>query len=810
MGSFLRDLRFGARALARAPGFTVVALLTLAIGIGANTTIFSVVNAVLLKPLPFPEPERLVAVYQTQPSQNVFNNGASYPNYAEWQSRARSFEALGAIRMHDFTLTGRGEPALVAAGTVTANVFDVFHPHPLLGRALGAPDDVPGAPPVAVLGEALWRERFGADPAVVGKTVALDERLFTIVGVLPDAFRTPPSNPPAQLWTPLAQDPVFGDLRQRRAGHYLTIVGRLKHGAALGPAQAELAAIAADLARQYPKENEGWGIRLVPLAESLVAGVRTALTVLLGAVGLLFLIACVNVANLLLARSGARSREVAIRTALGAGRARLVRQLLTECLLLGVAGGTLGLLAAYSGMRLLRAWLPSDLPRAAEIAIDGRVLAFSFLASLAAAAVFGLAPALQATGANLTGMLREGSLGAGESGGKRRLRDLLVLAETAVSFILLVGAGLLAKSFLRLRDVDLGFRPEHVLTAGYSLPRTQFSKPEQWTDFSTRLIERLNRLPGVDAAAAALPLPLYGGGLHFEFQIEGRAAEKAAGSDLAANYTAATPRYFAALGIPMLRGRAFSDSDAAGSPSVCIVSSAFARRYFPGEDPIGRRLLFGFTESVPREIVGVAGDVKRDGLGEASRPEMYVPFVQDPWWASYVAIRAAGDPGRLAGALREEVRALDPALPLEGVQPMTQIVADSVAQPRFRTTLLALFSVTALLLAAIGIYGVLSYSVGRRTREVGVRLALGATRGDVIRLVFRQGLGLTALGLAAGLAGALLLTRYLSSLLFEVSRWDVATYAAVAFLLLTAAVLACWIPARRAMRVDPVVALRFE
>ena len=548
----------------------------------------------------------------------------------------------------------------------------------------------------------------------------------------------------------------------------------------------------------------------MPLAESLVAGVRTALTVLLGAVGLLFLIACVNVANLLLARSGARSREVAIRTALGAGRARLVRQLLTECLLLGVAGGALGFLAAYSGMGLLRAWLPSDLPRAAEIAIDGRVLAFSFLASLAAAAVFGLAPALQATGANLTGMLREGSLGAGESGGKRRLRDLLVLAETAVSFILLVGAGLLAKSFLRLRDVDLGFRPEHVLTAGYSLPRTQFSKPDQWVGFSTRLVERLNRLPGVEAAAAALPLPLYGGGLHFEFQIEGRAPEKAAGSDLAANYTAATPRYFAALGIPVIRGRAFSDSDAAGSPRVCIVSSAFARRYFPGEDPIGRRLVFGFTESVPREIVGVAGDVKRDGLGEASRPEMYVPFVQDPWWASYVAIRAAGDPGRLAGALREEVRALDPALPLEGVQPMTQIVAESVAQPRFRTTLLALFSVTALLLAAIGIYGVLSYSVGRRTREVGVRLALGATRGDVIRLVFRQGLGLTALGLAAGLAGALLLTRYLSSLLFEVSRWDVATYAAVAFLLLAAAALACWIPARRAMRVDPVVALRFE
>ena len=807
MGDLRRDLRFALRSLARSPGFTAVALATLAFGIGANTAIFSVVNGVLLRPLPFPEADRLVAVYQTFPNQNVSNAGLSYPNYADLSAAARSFETLGAIRMHDYTLTGRGEPMLAVAATVTSNVFAVFRATPLLGRVLAAADDSPGAPPVAVLSEKLWRERFGGDPSVLGQSVLLDARPFTIVGVLPAAFRTPPESPPAELWTPLVQDPVFADLEERRGGHYLTVVGRLAPDAALPAANGEAAAIQTRLAHQFPKENEGWGIRLVPLAEGLVAGVRTALWVLLGAVALVFLIACANVANLLLVRSAARSREVAVRTALGAERGRLVRLLLTESLVLGFAGGALGIALAAAGMGALRGWLPADLPRAADVRLDLRVLAFSVVVSILSAAIFGLVPALQASRADLAVGLREGAPASGESGAKRRLRDLLRVAETALSFVLLVGAGLLGRSFLRLQSVRLGFEPEHVLTAGLSLPRAQYAKPDQWIGFYTRLVERLQAIPGVAGAAAALPLPLEGGGLHFEFKIEGRPAPATA-LDFSANYTAVTPQYFSVLRVPLLRGRVFAESDAATAPKVCLISDTFAKRYFPGEDPLGHSLVFGFTDSVPRRIVGVVGDVRRDGLAAVSRPEMYVPFVQDPWWASYLALRASGDPGALASAVRREVHAIDPTLPIEGAQPMTQVVYDSVAQPRFRTRLVGVFGAAALLLAVLGIYGVMSYSVGRRAREVGIRAALGASRGDVLRLVLRQGLGLTALGLAGGALGSAILTRFVASVLYDVGPLDPATYAGVALLLAAAGALACLLPAFRATRVNPVRALR--
>jgi putative ABC transport system permease protein len=809
MRTLVQDLKFAARTLWKSPGFTAVALATLALGIGANTAIFSVVDAVLLRPLPFPEPDRLVRVYQTQTAQGILNNGVSYPNYTDFAGRGRALEGLAAIRMHDYTLTGRGEPTLVAAGTVTSNLFGLLRARPLLGRGLVPSDDAPAAAPVAVLSERLWRERFGADTAIAGKPIQLDEKPFTVVGVAPASFRTPPGYPEADLWTPLPQDPVFGDLKEKRGGHYLTLIGRLKGGVSMGQAEAELATIGAGLSRQFPKENEGWGVRVIPLAESLVGGVRAALLVLLGAVSLVFLIACANVANLLLVRAGARSREVAIRTALGAARGRLIRQLLTECLLLGLLGGALGVALAGLGMGALRAWLPADLPRAGDVALDARVLLFALGASLLSAVAFGLAPAIQGSGSNLSDALREGSSGAGESGGKKRLRDLLVVAETAVSFVLLVGAGLLGRSFLRLQEVRLGFDPSHVLTAGFSLPRNQYSRPEQWTAFYTQLVSRLKARPGVEAVAASLPLPLYGGGLNFGFQIEGRAPERE-GTDQTANYTALTPDYFRVLRVPLVQGRLLNESDAAGSARVCLISSAFAKRHFPGENPVGRRLVFGFKESVPREIVGVVGDVKRDGLAAPSKPEMYVPFVQDPWWAAYLGLRTSGDPAALSGILRDEVRALAPTLPVEAVQPMTQIVRDSVAQPRFQTTLIGLFAAAALGLAVIGIYGVLSYSVGRRTREVGIRLALGASPGDVLRLILRQGLALTGVGLAAGLFGALLLTRSLSGLLFDVGRLDVATYASVVLVLLAAGLAACWFPARRAVRVDPVRALRYE
>ncbi len=812
MKNLPQDLRYAIRALRRSPAFTAVALATLALGIGANTAIFSVVNAVLLQPLPFPDSDRLVAFYQTLPAKGVTTAGVSFPNYSDFASRSRSFEQLGAIRMHDYTLTGQGEPALVVGGTVTGNVFAMLRTRPLLGRGLAASDGAPDAAPVAVLSERLWRERFGGDPAAVGRTVRLDERVFTVVGVMPGSFHSPPDRPPAELWAALVQDPVFGDLRQKRGGHYLTVVGRLRPNVTIGAAEAELATIARGLSQQYPKDNESWGVRLLPLAESLIAGVRTALWVLLGAVSLVFLIACVNVANLMLVRSSARSRELAVRTALGAGRGRLARQLLTEALVLGLTGGALGVALAVAGMKALRAWLPADLPRVSEVGIDGRVLVFSLLASLAASVVFGVGPAFAAGRANLSAALREGSAGAGESGKRRRLRSLLIAGETAFSFVLLVGAALLIRSFLRLQEVPLGFRPDGVLTAGMSLPRAQYAKPEQWRGFYGSLVERLRSEPGVESAAAALPLPLAGAGLNFAFSIEGRANEGEGANDKTANYTAATPDYFRVMGVPLAAGRTFDDRDAPGAPQICVVSSAFARRYFPGEEPIGKRLVFGFQTPVAREIVGVVGDVKRDGLAMPSQPEMYVPFAQEPWWAAYAVVRTAsgGDPARLSSALRADVRALDPTLPIENVAPMRSFIDDSVAQPRFRTTLLGLFGASALLLAVLGIYGVISYSVGRRTREVGIRLALGAAPADVLRMVLFEGLALVGVGLALGLAGAFLATRALSSLLFEVSRLDAGSWIGVAALLLLAGLAASWLPARRATRVDPVSALRAE
>ncbi|HWZ85042.1 MAG TPA: ABC transporter permease, partial [Thermoanaerobaculia bacterium] len=764
VGDFGQDLRFGVRALRKSPAFTAVALATIALGIGANTAIFSVVSAVLFRPLPFPRPDELVAVFQTNPGLGVAQNGVSYPNYADWAGRARSFEDLAALRMHDYTLTGAGEPELVAAGTVTSNLFRLLRVRPLAGRVLAAEDDAPGAPAVVLLGERLWRSRFGADPAIVGRSITLDGRLCEVVGVAPASFKTPPEYPPAELWLTLTHDPIFADLGQRRGGHYLRILGRLANGIGLESAQAELAAIEGGLARDYPKENEGWGVRLVPLAESLVSGVRTALLVLLAAVGLVFLIACANVANLLLARGSARSREIAVRMALGAGRGRLVRQLLTESLLLGLAGGVLGLGLAFAGLRGLRAWLPADLPRSSEIHVDAAVLLFALGTSVLAAVVFGLAPAVATASVNLSTTLKEGSAAAGAGRGRRRVRGLLVVAEIALSFLLLAGAGLLLRSLVRLQEVPLGFHPESVLTAGLSLPRAQYSKPEQWIAFYRRLSEALQSEPGVVAAAAVLPLPLEGGGLNFGFTIEGRPDQKP-GGDRTANYTALTPEYFRVLGVSLVRGRLFAPRDAAGATRVCAISSAFAGQYFPGEDPIGKRLVFGFTESVPREIVGIVADVKRNGPGAPSQPEMYVPFDQDPWWAAYVAVRVRGDPERLASVLRASVRSLDPTLPVADIQPMSQIVADSIAEPRFRAMLLGLFAGLALLLAVIGIYGVVSYDVGRRSREIGIRLALGAERKNILQMILRRGLALAVTGAAVGLIGAILVSYLMRNVL---------------------------------------------
>jgi predicted permease len=804
------DLRHGLRMLAKSPGFTAVAILTLALGIGANTAIFSVVNAVLLRPLPFVHPEQLVQIFQTLPEQGVTDAGVSYPNFTDWSQQSKGFEEIAALRQKTFALTGNGEPSYVDGATVTSSLFPLLGVQPIFGRTFLPADDQADASPVVVLGEGLWRRQFGADPALVGKTILLDKQSFTVVGILPASFRFPFQNPPAQVWIPLLEDLDFKDLFQKRAGHYLnTVVGRLKPGISFERGTAELVTVANRLALTYPDANRGWGVRLVPLQRQLVGDVRIALWALLGAVGLVLLIACANVASVLLARTVVRAREMSIRTALGASRGRLIRQLLTESVVLGGAGGVVGLLVAYWGVRSLAALIPNDIPRIHEFRVDAWVLGFTLLVSLLASFVFGLTPALHSASTDLHEALKEGGRGTGESRKSKNARRVLVAAEVALAVVLLIGAGLLLRSFARLQQVNPGFEPENVLIATLSLPQSQYSKPEHWTAFYDQLLDRLKSQPGVLNAAAALPLPPTGSGFSLGFQIKGQPPQRA-GGDYSADYSAISPDYFQTMQIPILRGRFFTVRDTAAAPKVCAISEAFARRYFPNDDPLGKQLIFGYREQVPRQIVAVVGNVKQTSLTAPGGPEMYVPYSQNAWWAMGLVVRTTGDPAAFSTVLREVVGGLDKDLPIADIQPLTQVFHESMAPPRFRTLLLAIFGATALLLATAGIYGVISYDVGQRTHEIGIRMALGAQRSDVLRLGLAEGISPALVGLCVGLAAAWFATRLLSSLLFEVDANDLTTFAAAAVLLAAVAFLACYIPARRAVRIDPMVALRYE
>jgi putative ABC transport system permease protein len=808
MGTFIHDVRYGVRMLARSPGFAAIAVMTLMLGIGANTAIFSVVNAVLLRPLPFPAPQNLVQVFQTYPSQGVDNDGAAYPTVREWREKIHSVEGVGAYHQTELTLTGHGDPQVIQGATVTANLFSTLEARPLLGRLFLPEDDVAGGNPVILMGEGIWRREFGADPDIVGKTITLDKESFTVIGILPEKYRFPYNNPPLQVWLPLAEDPDFKDLLGRRGAHFLNVVTRLKPGVTLGQAQSEMAALADQLAKQFPKELGGWGVRLVPLQQNLVGDVRAALVVLLGAVGLVMLIACANVANLLLARATSRSREVAIRTALGAGRGRLIRQLLTESALLSVVGAVLGLLLAYWGVDALLTILPDNLPRIHAIRLDSWVLGFTLLLSVLASVIFGLAPAVHAVRTDLQQTLKEGGRGTSEGGARQRIRSMLVVSEVALAVVLLTGAGLLIRSFLRLQQVNPGFQPEHLLQTGCTLPQSQYAKPEQWTSFYDQLLERVRALPGVQSASVALPLPLTQSKINLAFRIDGRPEQP--GENTSAEYSAISADYFRVMQIPLLRGRFFTEQDSATAPKVAIISEAMARRYFPIEDPIGKRLIFGYREEVPREIIGITGSVKRDGLNLPAPPEMYLPYAQNPWWVMMVVVRSTGDPGQLSAAVRQQVHTLDKDLPFDPLQPMTQVLRDSMAPERFRTMLLGIFGAMAVLLAAVGSYGVISYSVSQRTHEMGIRMALGAQPADLLGLVVERGLRLASLGIAIGLVAAFALARFLSTLLFGVSTSDPLTFAGVVVALFLIALAACYIPARRAMRVDPMVALRYE
>ena len=623
------DFRHGLRMLAKSPGFTAVTVLTLALGIGANTAIFSVVNAVLLRPLPFIHPEQLVQIFQTLPEQGVIDAGVSYPNFTDWGQQNKGFEQIAAMRPKTFALTGDREPSYVDGATVTPSLFPLLGVQPILGRAFLPTDDKAEAAPVVVLSEGLWRRQFGADPALVGKTILLDKHPCEVVGILPSDFRFPFQNPPAQIWIPLLEDLDFKDLFQKRGGHYLTtVVGRLQPGVSIKRGTAELATVANRLAQAYPEADRGWGVRLVPLQRQLVGDVRIALWALLGAVALVLLIACANVASVLLARTVVRAREMSIRTALGASRGRLVRQLLTESVLLGGAGGAAGLLVAYWGVSSLAVLIPNDIPRIHEFQVDGWVLGFTLLVSLFASLMFGLTPALHSAAPNLHEALKEGSRGAGEGRKSKNARRVLVAGEVALAVVLLIGAGLLLRSFSRLQQVNPGFEPEHILTAALSLPQSQYSKPEHWPVFYAHLLDRLKAQPGVLSAAAALPLPPTGSGFSFAFQIEGQPANRAA-EQYSADYCAISPEYFQAMQIPVLRGRFFNVRDAATTPKVCAISEAFARRYFPNHDPLGKQLIFGYREQVPRQIVAVVGDVRQESLTAPGGPVMYVPYTQD-------------------------------------------------------------------------------------------------------------------------------------------------------------------------------------
>jgi predicted permease len=806
-----QDVRYGLRLLRTNPGFTAVAVLTLALGIGANTAIFSVVYAVLLKPLPYTNSEQLFSVFQRLSKDETTATGWSYPNLADLREQNHVFSDVTGSQHHQLTLTGQGEASVLNASVVTAEFFKVFTEKPLLGRVFFSEDGKSGAPAVTLLSENLWRGTFGADPAIVGKSIELDKRPFIVVGVMPSRFRFPLVMESEQLWIPLAHDPFFGSWMGRRGGHWLEVTGRLKNGVSAAQAQAELDAISARLAKDFPIENDGWIIQMIPLQQMLVFGVKSALFVLLGAVGLVLMIACVNIANLLLTRATSRAREMALRTTLGAGRNRIVRQLLSETAILGLLGGVAGIALAYWGVQSLTALLPAAVPQVNPIRVDKFVLCFALLLSGIASFAFGLVPALWVANSSLQTNLREGGGRSGESGGRHRARSFFAAAEIALAMILLVAAGLLVRSFAKLTSVSPGFDVERVVKANISLPRTQYSTPQQWTAFADNLLARIHAQPGFQDSAIAFPAPMADGEVNLGFDIVGSPAVSAAESRTA-NYVSVSQDYFHLLGIRLLSGRFFNQGDVPSSPRVALISRTMARRYFPNQDPLGQQLRFGFPPDGvdDREIVGIVADIRDVALDQEPGPMMYVPYAQAPFAGGDIIVKSSLNASSMAAAIREAVGQIDKDLPVSDIAQMPEVVEASVAQPRFRTFLLSLFAAMALTLAATGIFGVISYSVSCRTQEIGIRVALGASRSTILRMVLRETLLLTFAGLAVGLPCALAASRLVAHMLFGVTAHDPATILAVALALAGVAAVAGFAPARRAMRVNPMVALKYE
>jgi putative ABC transport system permease protein len=787
--------------LLKRPGFTFVAVLTLALGIGANSAIFSVVNAVLLRPLPYKDSEQIVDVYESLPQGG--KGSVSVPNLKDWREQNEVFEAIAAYDWASFNLQAQEQPERIVGVSVSAEFFDVLGVAPQLGRTFQKGEDTAGNERVVVIADALWRKNFGGDPSIVGKNIQVGGVDHTVVGVMPPQFKFQT----AQMWLPL----VFGERQlANRGSHAYSTVARLKPGVTVAQAQAEMSAIARRLEQAYPDTQQGRGVALIPVQEDQVGYMRPALFVLLGAVGFVLLIACTNVANLLLARAASRRREIAIRTALGAGRGRLIRQFLTESVLLSVLGGLFGMLIAKWGTDALVSLATGYIPSTVEINLDWRVVGFTLALSLLTGMVFGLAPALQISKTDVQEALKEG----GNSGSSPRgnwLRSLLVVAEVASALVLLVGAGLLIKSFTRLQSIDPGFRSENVLTMKLALPDTKYNSQPAATAFYKQLLERVETLPGVESAGVINLLPVQQSGTNGEIEVEGQEPAQPGKSPLVEVRTA-SPDYFRALGIPLVAGRFFNAADEEKSAQVVIVNEKFARRLIPNQDPLGKRIKT--DTGGPITIVGVVGDVKQSGLTAEVRPELFSPYTQAFWPGMNqnmsLVVRTSHDPASLTAAIRKEVLAVDPAQPVYGVQTMEAVLGRAVSYQRLNMQLLGIFAALALLLAVIGIYSVMSYLVTQHTREIGIRMALGAQPRDVLKLVLGQGMILTLVGIGLGLLGAFMLTRLMSSLLYGVTATDPLTYVVVSALLVFVALFACYVPARRAMKVDPMVALRYE
>jgi putative ABC transport system permease protein len=800
-----QDLRFGVRMLFSKPGFTITVVLALAIGIGANTAIFSVVNAILLRPLPYKHFDRITMIWMDNPKLGVREDWHSYPNYVDYKEQNQVFEDMAAFNNRSFNLTGAGDPLRVVGVWSTASLFSVLGVDAAVGRTFTEEEEEPGKDLVVVLSHGLWQSRFGGDPSVIGRSISLNGVNRTVLGVMPASFAFPQKN--TEFWVPLAVTP-----ERRRARFFISLkaVGRLKPGVTLAQAQADMGAIAKRIDEQYFQSN--YGINLVLLYDQQTHSVKPALLVLLGAVGFVLLIACANVANLLLARGAMREKEIAIRLALGARRSRIVRQLLTESVLLGMVGGGVGLLLSIWGLSALVRLAPADVPRLDQTSIDGRVLGFTLAISLLTGLIFGLVPALQASKPDINESLKDSGRGSTGGAGGVRVRNLLVVSEIALSLILLVGAGLLIRSFIRLQQFDLGFNPDRLITMRVQLPGTKYPEAKQISGFYQQLLDRIATIPGVQSAGAISTIFLSDTPNSTNFTVEGRPVPTGAEA-IEVPFDAVSANYFRVMGIPLLRGREFDDRDVAEAQPVAIINDTFAQRFFPGEDPIGKRYVYGQPGPDNNRwitIVGVVGDMRRTGFDRPVRPETFLPESQDPDSGLTIVARTSGDPAILSGALRSEVWALDREQPVYDIKTMDQILAEMLSQRRFNTLLLAIFASVALLLAALGIYGVMSYSVTQRTHEIGIRMAMGAETPDVLSLVVKNGLVLASGGIAVGLAASFALTRVMSSLLYGVSATDPVTFIAIPAVLAGVALAACLAPARRATKMDPMVALRYE